>query len=356
MYLIDFIRANGDWEEKLREKPYCVSVKRKDNFAIFTYSQIDSDFYNPLVRECRGIILDMNTLAPACVPFYKFGNYGEGYVPEIDWATAKVQEKVDGSLIKVWWYEDGWRVSTNGTIDAQDASVDSDIVPYKSFYDLFVEASKDVLDYSRLNKGCTYMFELVSPFNRVVVPHSEFKIYHIGTRNNKTLLELNEDIGIEKPKSYNLKSLGECVTAASKLPFSDEGYVVVDGNWNRIKIKSPAYVAAHHLKNNGIITKARIVAMLKQNEQDEFLNYYPEFKLMFDEVERLTDTFVETMDLEIEKVKPLISNLNRKEFAEIAKKTACPALMFSWIDGKTTGAKEWLFSQSDDKIAQWITQ
>lgn len=355
MYLIDFIKANDDWEKKLREKPYCISVKRKDNFAIFTYSQIDSDFYSPLVRECRGIIIDMNTLTPVCVPFYKFGNYGEGYVPDIDWSTARVQEKVDGSLIKVWWYLGAWHISTNGTIDAKDATVDSDIVPYASFYDLFVEASRDVLDYSRLNKEYTYMFELVSPFNRVVVPYSEFKIYHIGVRNNKTLLELDENIGIEKPKSYGLKSLDDCITAANKLPFSEEGYVVVDGNWNRIKVKSPAYVAAHHLKNNGVITKARIIAMLRQNEQEEFLNYYPEFKPMFDEVERLTDTFVEKMDTEIAKEKSLVAHLSRKEFAEIAKKTICPALMFAWIDGKTSGAKEWLLSQSDDKIAQWIT-
>lgn len=356
MYLIDFIKANGDWEEKLREKPYCVSVKRKDSFAIFTYSQIDSDFYSPLVRECRGIILDMNTLTPVCVPFYKFGNYGEGYVPNIDWATARVQEKVDGSLIKVWWYGDEWCVSTNGTVDAKDATIDSDIIPYKSFYDLFVEASKNVLDYSRLNKEHSYMFELVSPFNRVVVPHQKIKIYHIGTRNNKTLEEIDIDIGIEKPKTYSLKSLDECISAANRLPFSEEGYVVVDGSWNRIKIKSPAYVAAHHLKNNGVITKARITTMLKQNEQDEFLSYYPEFKPMFNEVERLTDTFVETMDAEIEKVKPLVAQMSRKEFAELAKSTTCPALMFNWVDGKTAGAKEWLLSQSDDKIVRWITQ
>ncbi len=356
MQLTDYIKTNENWEEALKEKPYCISVKRKGQLAIFTYSQIDSDFYNPLVRECRGIVLDLDTLAPVCVPFYKFGNYGEGYVPDIDWGTARVQEKIDGSLIKVWWYEGEWRVSTNGTIDAKDAPLGSDIVPYDSFYDLFLEASKKTLNYSVLDKNCTYMFELTSPFNRVVVPHSQTKIFHLGTRNNRTLLEQDVDIGIEKPKSYSLKSLEECVAAASELPFNDEGYVVVDKNWNRIKIKSPAYVAAHHLKNNGVTTKARIVAMLKQKEQDEFLNYFPEFRSMFNEVERLTDIFVKKMDMEIEKMKPLVKQLSRKEFAEIALNTACPALIFNWLDGKTTGAKEWLLSQSDDKIVQWITR
>ena len=30
------------------------------------------------------------------------------------------QEKVDGSLIKVFYYDGEWRVATNGTIDARD--------------------------------------------------------------------------------------------------------------------------------------------------------------------------------------------------------------------------------------------
>jgi hypothetical protein len=28
----------------------------------------------------------------------------------------------------------------------------------------------------------------------------------------------------------------------------DEGYVIVDANFNRVKVKKPAYVAVHHLK------------------------------------------------------------------------------------------------------------
>ena len=45
-----------------------------------------------------------------------------------------------------------------------------------------------------------------------------------------------------------LKSLHAIETAAEKLnPAEAEGFVAVDAKWNRIKIKSPAYVAMHHL-------------------------------------------------------------------------------------------------------------
>jgi hypothetical protein len=352
MLVLDFIKNNPDWEAKIADKPYCITVKRKDNFAILKYSQIDSDFNNPMVRECRGLIIDTQKMIPVCVPFYKFGNYGEGYVPDIDWNTARVQEKVDGSLIKVWCYNGEWHVSTNGMIDAKEAMLASDISTVFSFSDLFISArAKSNLDFSTLDPNFTYMFELVSPYNRVVVPYTETKIYHIGTRDMRTLKEIEIDIGVEKPKHYPLNTLQDCLNATSRMPFNEEGYVVVDGNWNRVKIKSPAYVAAHHLKNNGVITKSRIVAVLRQNEQDEFLSYYPEYQEAFSEVEEKINLFVSDM----EGAKDELKNIsNRKEFALLATKTKCPAFLFAWLDGNAKDTKEWLYSQSDDKIIKII--
>src|SRR5690606_7473422 len=101
-----------------------------------------------------------------------------------------------------------------------------------------------------------------------VVPYTEISIKHIGTRNLDTLEELNVDIGVSKPKEYSFKSLDECIRVAQELPFNEEGYVVVDGNWHRIKVKSPAYVAVHHLTTNGVVTKERIVELIRQNEHE----------------------------------------------------------------------------------------
>lgn len=351
---MEFIKNNIDWEQKLSEKPYCITTKRKDNFIMFCYSQIDSDFYNPIVRECRGIILDCE-YKPVCVPFYKFGNYGEGYVDTIDWSSAKTQEKVDGSLIKVWNYKGNWHVSTNGTIDAKDATLQCDISPYTTFYDLFIEASKNSnLNIGDLNINYTWIFELISPYNRVVVPHVETKLKHIGTRDIHTLKEYNFNIGVDRPKTYDFKSFAECVAMAAELPFSDEGYVVVDKHWNRNKIKSPAYVAAHHLKNNGVSTKSRIVEMIKANESEEFLTYYPEFKDGFDNIQEGIEQFCTKMDNVILKLDRDEGKTNRKEFAKYATTFKCPAVLFNWLDNKCETTSEWLWKQTNDKIIQWI--
>jgi len=46
------------------------------------------------------------------------------------------------------------------------------------------------------------------------------------------------------------------VAAAEALPFDEEGYVVVDANWHRAKVKSLAYLQVHHLADNGNVSIA----------------------------------------------------------------------------------------------------
>lgn len=357
--VVNFINEHKDWEELLTQKPYCLEIKREDGFILFAYSQIDSDFYNEIVRECRGLILD-EEFNPVCVPFYKFGNYGEGYAPEIDWSTARVQEKVDGSIIKLWYdHKDSiWRISTNGTIFACTAKLPSDVSErFQTFQDLFIYAAQlskfDMFFNRELNIYYTYMFELTSPYNRVVVPYSETSITHIGTRDNRTLEELDVDVGIKKPKSYTLSSIDDCVEAASKLGYEDEGFVVVDANWNRVKIKSPSYVALHHLRGNGIPSKRRIVSLIRANETDEILNYFPEFEKYFVEIRGEIHLFVKNCNEKIEKTAKIQFN-SRKSFAEYAKEYKFPVLLFLWYDGKIKNAEEWLWNYTDRDIVDMI--
>jgi hypothetical protein len=53
--------------------------------------------HEPIVRESRGVILDeADDWRVVARAFDKFFNYGESGADEIDWGTARVQEKVDG--------------------------------------------------------------------------------------------------------------------------------------------------------------------------------------------------------------------------------------------------------------------
>lgn len=128
----------NDFKELLAEKPYFIKTQEDEHFILLKYSQIHSDFSNELVRECRGIILDKKDWSIAKRGFNKFGNYGESYVPEIDWDSAVVQEKLDGSLIAMFWnkYDNKWQIGTNGTINARNASLQLSSDGIENFYDL----------------------------------------------------------------------------------------------------------------------------------------------------------------------------------------------------------------------------
>lgn len=78
-----------------------ITVKFTEGLVLFDYN-VNADFTNPIVCNSRGIILYEQDFSIACYPFDKFDNYNAPWANVIDWSTAKVQEKLDGSIIKVW--------------------------------------------------------------------------------------------------------------------------------------------------------------------------------------------------------------------------------------------------------------
>lgn len=289
--LRDFILSHENWEDLLTADPYCLKISRDGKYIMFKYNQLFSDFNIPLVREARGIIFRESDWECVCHPFNKFGNYGESYCPDINWETASVQQKIDGSLIK-FWHDDGWHISTNGTIDAFQANLND--VKYQNFGQLVIDAIRRVFDdehdfFNMLDPKCTYMFELVSPYNRVVIPYKATKLYFLGMRERDTgdewnTEDLDESFYFQVPKRYTLHSLEDVQKAASALPWDQEGYVVCDANFNRVKIKSPSYVMAHYVRNNNVISESRLVQIVLDGEQKEFLIYAADYA---DELHRI---------------------------------------------------------------------
>ena len=303
-----FCEEHEDYLELLAAEPYYIKIKEDGPYIIFNYDQIRSDFNNPIVREARGIIFRKGKWEyPVCWAFNKFGNYGESYVPDIDWNTAFVSEKVDGSLIKIWWDGD-WNISTNGTIDAFKAELGN--VKFSSFGEYFINTLLRYYEnstefYCHLDTDYTYMFELVGPYNRVVIPYEEPAIYFLGARNKLTGEEFNCSplsagallLGRFKlPAQYSLSSLSDCLKAAELKSWDDEGFVVCDAWFNRVKIKSPAYVMAHYARNNNVINRKHLIKVILTNEMEEFLCYATDYKEELEKVQNLMKAYCKVGD------------------------------------------------------------
>ena len=321
-----FCAEHEDYIELLSAEPYNIKIKEDGPYIIFSYDQIRSDFNNSIVQEARGIIFRKGSWEnPVCWAFNKFGNYSEGWVKDIDWDTAFVSEKVDGSLIKVWW-DGAWNISTNGTIDAFKAEIGDCRMP--NFGEYFVEALHKYFTscdsfFSVLDSDRTYMFELVGPYNRVVIPYEEPALYFLGARNKYTGEEFNcsplvagaLDMGRFKlSKQYPLTSVNDCVKLAETFSWDQEGFVACDAQFNRVKIKSPAYVMAHFARNNNVINRKHLIDVILINEVEEFLCYAADYKEELDKVQNLMKAFCKVGD-EIAKSCQRLYDIPKKTYA-----------------------------------------
>ena len=267
--LLYYIKHNPDnWEQEINDR--LIRTSHKGNLVCFKYG-IEADFSDPLVCEARGIIIDVKHQTVVCRPFDKFFNVQEQYAADIDWNTAKVLEKIDGSLIKLYWYNGKWTFATSSTFDATEASV----AGYKgvTYRDIIARADNySRIPFDDLSKNRTYLFELVSPMTQVVIRYDKTSLYYLASFDNMTGEEVDVDLieEFKRPRSYPLKTIDECISAAMELnrdseeEIKDEGFVVVDGQHRRIKIKSPAYIALHRAVTNKVFTVKRITELYQQ--------------------------------------------------------------------------------------------
>jgi len=90
--------------------------------AIYNYSRKVQyeGLWDTLTKNCRGLVLD-NDGKVLAKPFGKFFNMEEHSSDEIPNESFDVFEKMDGSLIIVFWYEGQWIVSSKGSFISEQA-------------------------------------------------------------------------------------------------------------------------------------------------------------------------------------------------------------------------------------------
>jgi hypothetical protein len=300
------------------------------NLVLFKYNQIESNFQEPIVQECRGIILDeANDWTVVCYTFKKFFNLNEPLAAKIDWSTAEVQSKEDGSLCQLFHYDNKWNIATSGTPDASGQVNDYG----KTFKELFWETwNKLGYETDVLLNSCCYALELTGPLNRVVVDHKEASLHMIGKRflkdlNEYFLVEPYANLTPPLARSYPLKSIEDCIKAAEALnPLENEGFVVVDANFNRVKIKSPAYVMLHHAKDS--LSKKRMCEVIRKGEYEEFrvaIDSLPELKKIFEEIDIAHRHAIVHCDTKFTEIRYIE---NQKAFALEANKTPYASILF----------------------------
>jgi len=324
-----------------------------DDLVILNYSQTDSPKTHPIVFECRGLVLEIGTWDLKARSFERFFNYGENLeiTKDFDFSKAFALEKIDGSMIQVFQHKDKWVMTTRGTVEGT-GQVGFFNMTFRQLFDMTVSGYPGF--WKNLDPRYCYTFELVSPESKVVKPYPCRALYLIGMRDKQDdfkemdyffLKAQAEKLGVRLPFKYAFTDIDALLKLASGLKDLDEGFVCVDysptvsGNFRRIKVKSPAYVAIAHLKESGGRSIRALMRLIWDGEEAEFLSYFPEFKPMLTKIKNAYDEYVKEVNVSVELAKTK-KHLPRKGYAGWALSTPNSGLMFMVYDGKASSFKE----------------
>jgi hypothetical protein len=329
----NWIREHGsEWLPMLVDT-YKVNAVTAGDLVSLKYDQIESPMHEPIVQECRGMVVHVPTGRILAHPYNKFWNLGEQLAAPIDWSTARVQEKLDGSLMILYWHDGQWCVASSGQPIAGGS--------YGSAERTFADAFWDVFHSSMLlpaDAGACYMFELCAPDNRIVVKYERPRLVLHGVRSLHDEREWSrprlDDAGArwrwEVVGEHFLDSADAANAAAAALdPVCQEGFVVVDGAFRRVKIKSPRYVALHHLRGNGSSNRRRSIELWKAGEVGELLAHFPE---MAPEVRPVLDALENAAIAAYKDMRTHRALPTRKDFALAVKGRPWAAVVFKLYD------------------------
>lgn len=287
------------------------SAKTGDRFFSVNYDQIESK-PGEMVNQCRGLVLSVpfalteeqvngnsavGFTAIQARPFDRFFNLGDSNASAVNLEDSQTvfYEKLDGTLCIVYFNTVlcQWCVATRSVPLADKPMTGWDDLTFRGLFEL---ALRDTLvrndlveptiraDYAfdfwaenKLNPLCTYMFELTTPMNRIVVNYEKSTVWLLGIRNTQTGEEtpvesiVAQSLGVPVCPSYKLNNLSELLDfVGSKAPFEQEGIVVRNGQ-DRVKVKSLAYVAYNRVRDSVANSPRAIVELILSEKLDDVM-------------------------------------------------------------------------------------
>lgn len=222
------------------------TVKKHDNLLLVKYKKEYKYSEHDYVRNSRGIIIDYK--AKKIINSSINGVLSEEdfikYVPE--WKDWVIEEKLDGTLINVFYNNNKWNICTKSCINADETRFRS-TKTYRELFDELIDINS--LD---LDKSYSYSFLLRHIENRNISVIKRNELIHLESTNNVTGDKVKINLGFKSPKIikirdiiniYNINNLDELKNVVKNLPTQHPGFTVysIDRKY-RFNIDNPKYI------------------------------------------------------------------------------------------------------------------
>lgn len=250
-------------------------------FALIRYVKGKSTLTLPHVRAFRSVVWDTLENRPVSVTPFKSED-GES-LPETEGEATTdytVERFVDGVMIGAFWdrYSNQWRIHTRSTLDGNSRFF-SQTKTFKQMFDEFAVLSG--LDWSAMDKACSYTWLLQHPENRVVVPVTRVTATLVQ-KVSLTLGVLVCDNSVTKPLEM-LSPLATWTDVRARLAdwntrfkHTVQGLVVKDNAGRRWKIRTAEYNRVRRLRTNTARLDYLWLTMWRNGGLSEYLTLFPE--------------------------------------------------------------------------------
>ena len=332
-------------EEEIKKRNITKRKHPKYPLYVLNYSPecTYSKKWNKITKKCRGLIID-NDYNIIARPFKKFFNYQElikdnklGTIPKNN--NFIIQEKIDGSLIILFNWQNEWLISTRGSFESEQ-------VKYTKKY-LLPKYNLDKLD-----NNITYLLETVYPQNRIVVDYGKkeslYLLSGIETQtgkelNNKELLKICSETNFNKVSTYSFNNINDILSYMKKNKGDNqEGYVLKWENGFRIKLKYEKYCELHKIIT-GLNPKSIWQSLLdntyieyEKSIPEELFDYFNSIRL--DLQKKFEQIYYDSYEYYNNIYSP---EKSRKELAEQFKNYKYPNILFSILDNKDFSKNIW---------------
>ena len=236
--------------------------------AIYNYSRKVQyeGLWDEITKICRGLVLDNdgNVVAKS---FTKFFNIEENKHTPTQHFT--VQEKMDGSLGILFWYEGKWVFASRGSFTSDQAIKGREILDSK-------------YNVHPIPKGYTTLVEIIYKNNRVVCDYGDEEslvvLSMINTSSGKeldysSLKMICDETNMPLVKQYD--GIEDYKTLKSTIKSNQEGYVIKFSNGDMCKIKGEEYVRLHRILTG--FSNINIWEVLKDGKDiNEYLDKVPD--------------------------------------------------------------------------------
>lgn len=276
-----------------------MQIEKETGLVLFCYSKscVYERAWNKFSEMARGLILDMENDLVVATPFPKFFNVSERgeTIPDLPF---EIFEKLDGSLIILFWHDGKWRTATKGSFKSEQAKWAQEYIATQ--------------DLNELPRG-TYLFEAIYPENRIVLRYDYTGLVLLAAYAEDgmewpyhALCRISEYQSWPVARRVPFSSVSELLINAKTLPANEEGWVLRFDNGLRLKIKGDEYLRLHRAISR-LTPLAVWEAMLAGDDLITFRKelpeeFWPDFDSMFSILDRQARKILADTKDELEKI------------------------------------------------------